>query len=573
MSIFPRLAPALVATLAVPGLASAAEPKVLDIATSPVQVTIYDNQATVSRQGEVEIPAGDAIVVLRGLPPEILEDSVTVKGVSTGKVVIGSIDTRTAVAAEAVDQKRAELDVAIRAVDDKIGLVDVKLAAFEAQKSFLASLSRLPQPAAAPPTPTQPALPSWSNSETWKNAWTTVHDGVLDVETNIYTARLERRGLEEQKAQLAARVNDFGSDSRRAIEIAVPVTADKPAKLALSVSYQVPHAAWRPVYDLRLDTATGKVTVLQQATITQATGEDWTNVALKLSTAKPARGIAPPSLQPLRLALIDPAALSRNALSQAKAGRDDRQRALANQFSAAPTSVAGAPDMAPAAPPPEEAQVAEAAMVSTGLAVEFAIPGLVSLPADQSQHKVKIAENTWDAAFFAHTVPRVDSNAYLHARFKNATEAAFLPGIAAAYLDGVYVGRETLALARPGEEIVAAFGPDDRIRVKFEPQDDKTAVETAIIGKNRQVIERSFLTTVKSFHTRPIAITVLDRLPVSSDETLKVDVTTTPNPTTHDVDDKPGVIAWTQDYKPNDEAQFKLRYTLTAPQEKTITGL
>jgi uncharacterized protein (TIGR02231 family) len=557
------IAPALIATLAAPGLAFAAEPASLDIATAPVEVTIYDSQATVLRQGEVEIPAGESIVVLHGLPAEIVEDSVTVKGTSAGKVVIGSIDTRGQLVAEAVNQKRAELDAAIRDIDDKIGLVDVRLAAFDAQKNFVAALSRLPQ------TPAQTPAPSWSNSETWKSAWNTVHDGVLDVETNINTARHDRRQLEEERARLAARADGLGADVKRMLEIAIPVTSDKPARLALSVAYQVPHAAWRPIYDLRLDTTSGKVTVLQQATITQSTGEDWSSVALKLSTAKPARGIAPPTLEPLRVALADPARYRglTGALMQDDAGAMAK---LPSSMSRAPAAPAAAP--APAEAQPEPVPIAEAETIAAGLAVEFAVPGAVSVPSDPSQHKVRIGENTWDATFFARTVPRVDGNAYLHARFKNGTAAAFLPGVAAAYVDGVYVGRENLPLARPGEEITAAFGPDDRIRVKFEPQVEKTSVETAIIGKNKQVIERSFLTTVKSFHTRPLVVTVLDRIPVSSDETLKVEVTTTPEPTTKNVDDKPGVIAWSREYKPDDEAQFTLRYLLTAPQEKVITG-
>ena len=545
------IAPALIATLAAPGLAFAAAPASLDITTAPVEVTIYDSQATVLRRGEVEIPAGESIVVLHGLPSGIVEDSVTVKGTSAGKVVIGSIDTRAQLVAEAVNQKHAELDAAIREIDDKIGLVDVRLAAFDAQKNFVAALSQLPQ------TPAQAPAPSWSNSETWKSAWNTVHDGVLDAETNINIARHDRRQLEEERARLAARADGLGADTKRMLEIAIPVTSDKPARLALSVSYQVPHAAWRPIYDLRLDTASAKVTVLQQATIMQSTGEDWSNVALKLSTAKPARGIAPPTLEPLRVALAD-------------AVRDTR--AMANLSSMSRDLAAPAIAPAPAEAQAESVPIAQAETIAAGLAVEFAVPGVVSVPSDPSQHKVRIGENSWDATFFARTVPRVDSNAYLHARFKNGTTAAFLPGVAAAYVDGVYVGRENLPLARPGEEITAAFGPDDRIRVKFEPQVEKTSVETAIIGKNKQVIERSFLTTVKSFHTRPLVVTVLDRIPVSGNETLKVEVTTTPEPTTKNVNDKPGVIAWSQEYKPDEEAQFTLRYLLTAPQEKVITG-
>jgi len=76
--------------------------------------------------------------------------------------------------------------------------------------------------------------------------------------------------------------------------------------------------------------ASGKVTVLQQATITQATGEDWTNCrAEALDPPRPARGIAPPTLQPMRVALTDPRrSVAQCVFSQRRARATTSQRSF-----------------------------------------------------------------------------------------------------------------------------------------------------------------------------------------------------------------------------------------------------
>jgi len=71
------------------------------------------------------------------------------------------------------------------------------------------------------------------------------------------------------------------------VEIVVSVSAEAPTPVELEVNYIVANAGWYPVYDLRAINAKKPIQLSYKANVQQATGEDWKNVKLKLSTANP----------------------------------------------------------------------------------------------------------------------------------------------------------------------------------------------------------------------------------------------------------------------------------------------
>ena len=86
------------------------------------------------------------------------------------------------------------------------------------------------------------------------------------------------------------------------ISAAVPQSATVP----VSLTYLVGNATWRPAYTVRGDPDAGTIALEFDAVVKQATGEDWRDVALVLSTAQPTRAANPRSLDPLYLDLFDP---------------------------------------------------------------------------------------------------------------------------------------------------------------------------------------------------------------------------------------------------------------------------
>lgn len=547
------------------GHASAQEPRRLDLATRPQAVTVFPAQAAVTRAGRIELPAGDSILVIGDIPTGLVADSVTARGQATATVAIGAVELRQASFDPAsTNQRRAAIETAIRAVEDGIAEVDVRLAAFAGQSALIQRLATgFVEAQQRRPGPGEPTPRLAEDPAAWQAALAATGRAMADAGEGTRRARLERRGLEERRAALQAELQGLGARPRGAMEIAVSVSAERATTLDLSVTYQVNGAAWRPVYEARLDSGAGRLALRQEAVVRQTTGEDWRDVALTLSTARPAQGAQPPALNPWRIALVDPAALA-------------RERAM--PAPPAPASMAQQGRIAGGAPggdrdePAREVRAVAATVASAGFAVEYGIPGRASVLADGSERRVRIADQEANATLSARAVPRLDRRAFLQARFANPATTPSLPGQASLYLDGVFVGRVALAMLRPQEEITLAFGADDRIRVTYEPQAARRANEGGLLTGRTQTRTAEALMTLRSFHTRPIEVTVLDQIPVSGDADLTVAMTADPQPTARDFEDRPGVLAWTLTIAPNAERRIRLGTTITAPRERTITG-
>src|SRR5262249_3408484 len=191
------------------------------------------------------------------------------------------------------------------------------------------------------------------------------------------------------------------------------------------------NARWTPLYDARLDTGARDrkpaLELVRRAEIVQTTGEDWSNVALGVSTVRTARGGNAPDL-----------------------------KSLIVQYPQAPRPVAAssASDMAlqqggvAAAPAPqfkggreERAAEQEAAVEANGFQVTFKIPGRVSIGAAEGAKSLRIATATIAPDLLVRSAPVLDTTAFLEASFKQAEDAPLLPGRVSIYRDGAFVGR------------------------------------------------------------------------------------------------------------------------------------
>ena len=89
---------------------------------------------------------------------------------------------------------------------------------------------------------------------------------------------------------------------RLVAEVLLEVDGD--GEIELELSYVVPGASWSSGYDLRLAGET--LTLTWHGMITQRTGEDWPECALKLSTARPAGALEVPELDPWFVDVLRP---------------------------------------------------------------------------------------------------------------------------------------------------------------------------------------------------------------------------------------------------------------------------
>ena len=538
----------------------------IEVAAPPAAVTVYPDQATVTRRGAVDLPAGDSVLVLPSIPTAVLRDSVTARGRSTGAVAIGSVELRQArFDRGAVDARRAALEARLREAEEAVTAFDPALAAQAAQLRLIERLAGGFVTAQRQPTAANEPPPRLSaDPAAWRAAWDAVREGTEQASEAMRRLQAERRLAEQRRDAIRAEISALGGPPPGTLEIAVAIRAEQPTRLDLEVAYQLRGARWQPVYEVRLDTQSSRIALRQEAIVTQQTGEDWSDVALTLSTARPADASGPPRLQPWRIALIDPAEIARRAREQAM-----RDSGLERQVRG------GTPPATVAAPAPvaREAEVVSANVQTAGFAVEYVIPGATSVAADGADRQVRIADLSAEATMSALAIPRLAPRAFLRARFAHAAPAPTLPGTASLHLDGVFVGRTALPLLRPGEETTLAFGADDRIRVAYEPQARRRAQEGSLLTGRTSTEAFEAVMTLRSFHARPVEVTVEDQVPVSGDADLVVTLQADPAPTARDVEDRPGILAWTFALAPGQERRIRLGYTVTAPRDRQVQGL
>jgi hypothetical protein len=91
-------------------------------------------------------------------------------------------------------------------------------------------------------------------------------------------------------------LRDLGAFTSQTIRVLVIIESRGASKPELTLEYVVPGARWTPSYDLHYFAKEGALEIGTYGLVTQATGEDWDDVELFLSTAIPGQGIELPEL-------------------------------------------------------------------------------------------------------------------------------------------------------------------------------------------------------------------------------------------------------------------------------------
>jgi uncharacterized protein (TIGR02231 family) len=538
----------IVALVAAPAVAAD-----LDATSHIDNVTVYPDGASVTRIIRLTLPAGDTTAVLRDFPPTLDPSSLRVEGDAQGPMTIGAIDTR----APRIDRPplNPEIEKRIEALKDERGGLDDKIAAASVRRKFA---ERFAQSAPVGLGDKGEARPLAE----WRAAFAAVADEVAAADTAIREAQLRQREIDRELARLAAQTR---ADPPRKMEVRIELAAAATTTATLRVSYSVRGARWQPLYDARL--ATGRagqapsLELVRRAQIVQNTGEDWSDVALAVSTVRTARGGNAPDLSPMIVHYYEPRPISASRLSMAPPAPP----ASVPYDQAAPRAKIAAGVLAP----PKPAEEIQATMETGGFQVLFKVPGRVSVPANQGPKAFRIATATIAPGLLVRAVPALDETAFLEASFKQADEAPLLPGAVALYRDNVFVGRSQMALVPKDEIVRLGFGADDRVKVSRTTV-RKIEAKTGIIS-SAKTDEREFKITLRNAHETPMRIVVEDQLPVSEIDDVKVELLPiSTSPTERDVRNRRGVLAWTIDLKPGESRDLKLAWRVRWPADKTI---
>ena len=538
------------------------------------EVTVYRDQALVTRRVEVPGPKGLREVVVTSLPENVLPESIFAES-GDESVSVRSVRYRIRPVLQDVREEVRKLDEKIRAVQDKLQANNSNEQLTSQHKQYLDKLEAFTAPTAMVEL-TKGVL----NAETLK----ALSEFLLDQRQKMTDLRLqltaEQRNLNEQLNLLQRERDVLTGGSAKTIREAIVFVDLKGEAGELRLRYVVNAASWSPSYNVRSGAKRDGITLEYNAAIHQMSGEDWNDVKMTLSTATPSLAATAPELDPLTIAVgslpgeqqsqsapgdyqeakknlfeqqrqLDKAraqntfraevnsagGMHANGRAQQAAGQtqrefDERLNSLAGELQVLDLVVQGKVSKTSHAPSNNE-----------GVSVNYALGMRTSLPSRADRQLIQIAAMPMKAEFYKVAIPVLTSYVYEEAAVMNESDHVLLPGPVTTYVDGQFVGRGELPLVAVGESFTAGFGIDSSLRAKRE-----LAEKTETIQGGNRLVDFTYKLQIENFGPSEAVIRLVDRLPTAKDSDVKLTlVSSGPELSTderYQSERKKGILRW-----------------------------
>lgn len=255
------------------------------------QVTVFSDRARVRRRAKINLGAGAHALRLPDLQGSVLLDTIRVS-VRPGKLL--------RVESAPVQRERISLDQvdgfieSLEKLSDEVAVLDGRVAAINAGLGIVVGA----QPAAPVPEKDRQGRPGPGLlTDVWKRAMDFLFDTRGKARERLRALALERQEKVEKIELLQRQIQrlDLGGFSDQRIQVLAIVEVPGGGS-QVELEYFSTGAFWKPAYDLRFDANQGAVVMDTAGAVTQATGEDWSDVELELSTAIPGQSITLPKL-------------------------------------------------------------------------------------------------------------------------------------------------------------------------------------------------------------------------------------------------------------------------------------
>lgn len=500
-------------------------------------VIVYRGQALVTRTIDVDLPEGTSELVVTGLPAKIVSESLYSQGPANIKIL--SVRYREKAVREDTRKEVKEVDAQIKEVSRRLKHAERdhahnsnlwkrydpywKLTLNTANSDHNRGLLQF-----------EPIEKLTGHLE---GKFNELHEKNMALEDEITDIKEELELLKRKRSKLAA----GRSRTQREAVIFLNKTDGKSA--AIELSYLVNGANWTPQYNLRAKPDKSSTLIEYNAVVHQASGENWNDTKIALSTAEPSLVSGAPMLEPMEITLREIGSTLGRRRASMQAG-DNEQRAQieyldqSQQFRSLVSSRSSNSKKGVKAQSILNSIALGQQMLelkadrdylnfvnyeiakkrrTEGVSVMYAMPGKLSLPSRSDQQLLTIATVNAKSDFTLVATPLLTDYVYLQGEILNDSDIIFLPGPASTYRNGEFVGKANLELVTIGQKFIAGFGIDSQIRVAREFKDKKTNT----LWGNR-VDEQRYVIRIDNFKNKQVNLRLLERLPFTDNPNIEI---------------------------------------------------
>lgn len=338
--------------------------------------------------------------------------------------------------------------------------------------------------------------------------------------------------------------------------VVVTLSANEAATGKINFSYLVGTAGWTPLYDIRSDSQTGKISLTYKAQVYQSSGIDWDNVKLNISTNNPFVNKTKPELNAW---YIDYYAFKQKNLElnevAIRGARNIPQAAFNQGYFLNDKKVEDEPAM-------EADQFTT--VVHQLIAAEFKIDLPYSIKSNNEKNLVLIKNSELNTTFKYYAVPKVDPGVYLVAQMTKLDELQLVPASANIFFDGSYIGETYIDPTSMDDTLNLSLGKDPNIVVKRTLLKQKS--KDKIVQDKR---ERTFAYQIEIQNNKSTSIQVIvqDQLPMTTNADITIEATEKGNG--REIPGN-GILEWEYKLKAGENKKWEFGFKVKHPKDQQI---
>ncbi|MFM7023791.1 MAG: DUF4139 domain-containing protein [Flavobacteriales bacterium] len=397
-----------------------------------------------------------------------------------------------------------------------------------------------------------------------------------EIDAEIYKHKIKQHHLSQLSARINNRLRELENyqgqttpvksfNREKQHEVIVTIYTEKDINnTKLEINYVIPNAGWSPAYDIRSNGTDEAITLTYKANIYQASGVDWENIPIRLSTFNPTNCNLKPELPTWDLSK----SLIRkfSAAVKEKKVSDDYERAK-NSSEAMITSgsnfqleVADGYSILES----ENVTKVETDKHPSFTNVEFDIDLPCTLKSSSKSILIFVSQTTIKASYQRYLVPKLDKQSYIVAKIGGWENLNLLNGPVNIYYKNTYMGETLIDVWNTNDSLQVSLGRNQSvIALRNKTKDETKNIALSNLKSREMTIELS----IKNNNDTSEEVIIQDQQPISSSEKFKIKLNEAAGAK---INSNTGLLEWTLTLAPKESKLIKFTYTIECDKDAVI---
>jgi len=202
--------------------------------------------------------------------------------------------------------------------------------------------------------------------------------------------------------------------------------------------------------------------------------------------------------------------------------------------------------------------------VENQTSVNFEIKMPYTILSNNKSYAIDMTQYNLESDYQYFSIPKIEKDAFLVASIQNWEKYNLLEGEANIFFEDTFIGKTILDTRFVSDNLKISLGRDKNVSVNREKISEFTFKK--FIGSKKEVI-RDWKITVKNNKSQKINLLVLDQVPVSTLDEIKVEILEISK---GKLNSKTGEVKWSINLNSKEQKVFELKYLVKHPKNKNL---